>query len=77
MDSLCLKILELDSLTLVEHEPSDGETDMDEQVSCVFQTSAKNLFIGSVLQLIHDEGFLLATVIINIIIDLFNIQFQL
>ncbi|XP_067414003.1 codanin-1 isoform X2 [Emydura macquarii macquarii] len=31
MDSLCLKILELDSLTLVEHEPSDGETDMDEQ----------------------------------------------
>ncbi|NXP54800.1 CDAN1 protein, partial [Heliornis fulica] len=31
MDSLCLKILELDGLTLVEHEHSDGETDMDEQ----------------------------------------------
>ncbi|TFK15140.1 magnesium transporter NIPA3 [Platysternon megacephalum] len=31
MDSLCLKILELDGLTLVEHEPSDGEADMDEQ----------------------------------------------
>ncbi|NWX18076.1 CDAN1 protein, partial [Aegotheles bennettii] len=31
MDSLCLKILELDCLTLVEHEHSDGEADMDEQ----------------------------------------------
>ncbi|NXG02949.1 CDAN1 protein, partial [Sakesphorus luctuosus] len=31
MDSLCLKILELNALTLVEHEPSDGEADMDEQ----------------------------------------------
>ncbi|NXX88563.1 CDAN1 protein, partial [Centropus bengalensis] len=31
MDSLCLKILELNSLTLVEHEHSDGEADMDEQ----------------------------------------------
>ncbi|NXL58534.1 CDAN1 protein, partial [Chordeiles acutipennis] len=31
MDSLCLKILELDGLTLVEHEHSDGEADMDEQ----------------------------------------------
>nr|XP_006135463.1 codanin-1 isoform X1 [Pelodiscus sinensis] len=31
MDSLCLKILELDGLTFVEHEPSDGEADMDEQ----------------------------------------------
>ncbi|OXB63361.1 hypothetical protein ASZ78_001937 [Callipepla squamata] len=31
VDSLCLKILELDSLTLVEHEHSDGEADMDEQ----------------------------------------------
>uniref|UniRef100_A0A669PKE1 Codanin-1 C-terminal domain-containing protein n=1 Tax=Phasianus colchicus TaxID=9054 RepID=A0A669PKE1_PHACC len=31
VDSLCLKILELDGLTLVEHEHSDGETDMDEQ----------------------------------------------
>ncbi|NXV93039.1 CDAN1 protein, partial [Calonectris borealis] len=31
MDSLCLKILELDGLTLVEHEHGDGEADMDEQ----------------------------------------------
>ncbi|NXS63083.1 CDAN1 protein, partial [Brachypteracias leptosomus] len=31
MDSLCLKILELNGLTLVEHEHSDGEADMDEQ----------------------------------------------
>uniref|UniRef100_A0A8C9EHB4 Codanin-1 C-terminal domain-containing protein n=1 Tax=Pavo cristatus TaxID=9049 RepID=A0A8C9EHB4_PAVCR len=31
VDSLCLKILELDGLTLVEHEHGDGETDMDEQ----------------------------------------------
>ncbi|KFO94270.1 Codanin-1, partial [Buceros rhinoceros silvestris] len=31
MDSLCLKILELNGLTLVEHEQSDGEADMDEQ----------------------------------------------
>uniref|UniRef100_A0A8C3TYH9 Codanin-1 C-terminal domain-containing protein n=1 Tax=Catharus ustulatus TaxID=91951 RepID=A0A8C3TYH9_CATUS len=31
VDSLCLKILELDGLTLVEHEHSDGETDMEEQ----------------------------------------------
>ncbi|NXI14373.1 CDAN1 protein, partial [Irena cyanogastra] len=31
MDSLCLKILELNSLTLVEHEHSDGEADMEEQ----------------------------------------------
>ncbi|NXW54352.1 CDAN1 protein, partial [Eurystomus gularis] len=31
MDSLCLKILELNGLTLVEHEHSDGEVDMDEQ----------------------------------------------
>ncbi|KFW93803.1 Codanin-1, partial [Phalacrocorax carbo] len=31
MDSLCLKILELDGLTLVEHEHSDGEADMGEQ----------------------------------------------
>ncbi|XP_019352135.1 codanin-1 isoform X3 [Alligator mississippiensis] len=31
MDNLCLKILELDGLTLVEHEPSDGEADMEEQ----------------------------------------------
>ncbi|NWV25563.1 CDAN1 protein, partial [Origma solitaria] len=31
MDSLCLKILDLNSLTLVEHEHSDGEADMDEQ----------------------------------------------
>ncbi|NWH48677.1 CDAN1 protein, partial [Fregata magnificens] len=31
MDSLCLKILELDGLTLVEHEHSDGEAEMDEQ----------------------------------------------
>ncbi|NXW46767.1 CDAN1 protein, partial [Nyctiprogne leucopyga] len=31
MDSLCLKILELDGLTLVENEHSDGEADMDEQ----------------------------------------------
>ncbi|KAM6445698.1 codanin-1 isoform 2-T2 [Rhynochetos jubatus] len=31
MDSLCLQILELDGLTLVEHEHSDGEADMDEQ----------------------------------------------
>uniref|UniRef100_A0A8B9I600 Codanin-1 C-terminal domain-containing protein n=1 Tax=Anser brachyrhynchus TaxID=132585 RepID=A0A8B9I600_9AVES len=31
VDSLCLKILELDGLTLVEHEHSDGEADMDEQ----------------------------------------------
>ncbi|NWS40999.1 CDAN1 protein, partial [Probosciger aterrimus] len=31
MDSLCLKILELNRLTLVEHEHSDGEADMDEQ----------------------------------------------
>lgn len=36
MDSLCLKILELDGLTLVEHEHSDGEADMDEQVSFFF-----------------------------------------
>lgn len=36
MDSLCLKILELDGLTLVEHEHSDGEADMDEQVSLFF-----------------------------------------
>ncbi|XP_063187617.1 codanin-1 isoform X2 [Chroicocephalus ridibundus] len=31
MDSLCLKILELNGLTLVENEHSDGEADMDEQ----------------------------------------------
>ncbi|NXN95470.1 CDAN1 protein, partial [Rhinopomastus cyanomelas] len=31
MDSLCLKILELNGLTLLEHEHSDGEADMDEQ----------------------------------------------
>ncbi|NXL29387.1 CDAN1 protein, partial [Glaucidium brasilianum] len=31
MDSLCLKILELNGLTLVEHEHCDGEADMDEQ----------------------------------------------
>uniref|UniRef100_A0A8C8EBB3 Codanin-1 C-terminal domain-containing protein n=1 Tax=Otus sunia TaxID=257818 RepID=A0A8C8EBB3_9STRI len=31
MDSLCLKILELNGLTLVEHEHNDGEADMDEQ----------------------------------------------
>ncbi|KFZ56910.1 Codanin-1, partial [Podiceps cristatus] len=31
MDNLCLKILELNGLTLVEHEHSDGEADMDEQ----------------------------------------------
>uniref|UniRef100_A0A674H6M5 Codanin 1 n=1 Tax=Taeniopygia guttata TaxID=59729 RepID=A0A674H6M5_TAEGU len=31
MDSLCLKILELNGLTLVEHEHGDGETDMEEQ----------------------------------------------
>ncbi|NWU01596.1 CDAN1 protein, partial [Urocynchramus pylzowi] len=31
MDSLCLKILELNGLTLVEHEHSDGEADMEEQ----------------------------------------------
>ncbi|NXR25139.1 CDAN1 protein, partial [Cinclus mexicanus] len=31
VDSLCLKILELNGLTLVEHEHSDGETDMEEQ----------------------------------------------
>ncbi|NXC50246.1 CDAN1 protein, partial [Penelope pileata] len=31
VDSLCQKILELDGLTLVEHEHSDGEADMDEQ----------------------------------------------
>uniref|UniRef100_A0A8D2J8W9 Codanin-1 C-terminal domain-containing protein n=1 Tax=Varanus komodoensis TaxID=61221 RepID=A0A8D2J8W9_VARKO len=30
MDSLCLQILELDGLSLVEHEPSDGDA-MDEQ----------------------------------------------
>lgn len=36
MDSLCLKILELDGLTLVEHEHSDGEADMDEQVRVYF-----------------------------------------
>lgn len=43
MDSLCLKILELNSLTLVEHEHSDGEADMDEQVSLFFaNTSGRN-----------------------------------
>ncbi|NWH77860.1 CDAN1 protein, partial [Piaya cayana] len=31
VDSLCLKIHELNGLTLVEHEHSDGEPDMDEQ----------------------------------------------
>ncbi|NXR80540.1 CDAN1 protein, partial [Pycnonotus jocosus] len=31
MDNLCLKILELNGLTLVEHEHSDGEADMEEQ----------------------------------------------
>ncbi|NXC79254.1 CDAN1 protein, partial [Cercotrichas coryphoeus] len=31
VDSLCLKILELNGLTLVEHDHSDGETDMEEQ----------------------------------------------
>ncbi|XP_063254689.1 codanin-1 [Prinia subflava] len=31
VDSLCLKILELNGLTLVEHEHSDGEADMEEQ----------------------------------------------
>uniref|UniRef100_A0A8D0G7Z1 Codanin-1 C-terminal domain-containing protein n=1 Tax=Sphenodon punctatus TaxID=8508 RepID=A0A8D0G7Z1_SPHPU len=31
MDSLYLKILELDGLALVEHEPSEGEAAMDEQ----------------------------------------------
>ncbi|NWI21305.1 CDAN1 protein, partial [Crypturellus soui] len=31
VDSLCLKILELDGLTLIEHMHSDGEADMDEQ----------------------------------------------
>lgn len=43
MDSLCLKILELNGLTLVEHEHSDGEADMDEQVSLSFtNTSVRN-----------------------------------
>ena len=43
MDSLCLKILELNGLTLVEHEHSDGEADMDEQVSLFFaNTSGRN-----------------------------------
>ncbi|NXX46334.1 CDAN1 protein, partial [Tricholaema leucomelas] len=31
MDSLCLKILELNGLSVVEHEHRDGEADMDEQ----------------------------------------------
>ncbi|NXD34152.1 CDAN1 protein, partial [Copsychus sechellarum] len=31
VDSLCLKILELNGLTLVEHDHGDGETDMEEQ----------------------------------------------
>ncbi|NXA76813.1 CDAN1 protein, partial [Thryothorus ludovicianus] len=31
IDSLCLKILELNGLTLVEHEHGDGEADMEEQ----------------------------------------------
>lgn len=31
MDSLCQKILHLDAISLIEHEPSDGEADMDEQ----------------------------------------------
>ncbi|NWS33334.1 CDAN1 protein, partial [Polioptila caerulea] len=31
MDSLCLKILELNGLTLVEHEHGDGEAHMEEQ----------------------------------------------
>ncbi|XP_069494756.1 codanin-1 isoform X2 [Ambystoma mexicanum] len=31
MDSLCQKILHLDGLALIEHEPSDGEADTDEQ----------------------------------------------
>uniref|UniRef100_A0A8C8SRT7 Codanin-1 C-terminal domain-containing protein n=2 Tax=Pelusios castaneus TaxID=367368 RepID=A0A8C8SRT7_9SAUR len=44
MDSLCLKILELDSLTLVEHEPSDGEADMDEQ-------DEKKRFTGALMTL--------------------------
>lgn len=43
MDSLCLKILELNGLTLVEHEHSDGEADMDEQVCSFFtNTSGRN-----------------------------------
>ncbi|XP_029454550.1 codanin-1 isoform X1 [Rhinatrema bivittatum] len=31
LDSMCQKILELDGISLVEHEPSDGEADMDKQ----------------------------------------------
>lgn len=44
MDSLCLKILELDGLTLVEHEHSDGEADMDEQVSLFFANTSGGNF---------------------------------
>lgn len=43
MDSLCLKILELNGLTLVEHEHSDGEADMEEQVGLLCaNTSVRN-----------------------------------
>lgn len=44
MDSLCLKILELNGLTLVEHEQSDGEADMDEQVSLFFANTSVRHF---------------------------------
>lgn len=44
MDSLCLKILELNGLTLVEHEQSDGEADMDEQVSLFFANTSVGNF---------------------------------
>lgn len=33
MDSLCQEIQELDALSIVGHETSDGESDMDEHVS--------------------------------------------
>lgn len=33
MDSLCQEIQELDALSIVGHETTDGDSDMDEKVS--------------------------------------------
>lgn len=51
MDSLCLKILELNGLTLVEHEHSDGEADMEEQVGLLCaNTSGRNFWAVPVVK---------------------------
>lgn len=46
MDSLCLKILELNGLSVVEHEHRDGEADMDEQVSLVFASTSAVILLN-------------------------------